>query len=336
MFRVAVGLVIPICLASLAPSKERSGNGGRGGSPVQPLALVQRAATAHGALRPNVHESLQDELPTHSACNVMLLAAVFTTLPNAHWDRTIALDGTFSKTPFGLVQEVGEDGSFSKLHDSLKGIVDSVEKAELDLTIVFDKLPESILAFASPRVQFAQIDPEKYDSKNNSVHMARFFYFRDLVYAQPAWNYVFMLDAFDVTVGKNMCGELDPSTLYVGQDSSDRNVTDVWMVKLYNQLGGKYNAWYKDYAQEHPSAPMLNCGISGGSRSITLTLLELLTEAFADQNTTEPWGSFVSDMSIMNYVVRKFFEGSFKAGAPVNSEFGKFETGRSDVWFIHK
>eukprot|EP00928_Gymnodinium_smaydae_P053154 TRINITY_DN37209_c0_g1_i1.p1 TRINITY_DN37209_c0_g1~~TRINITY_DN37209_c0_g1_i1.p1 ORF type:complete len:432 (-),score=93.11 TRINITY_DN37209_c0_g1_i1:131-1426(-) len=304
-----------------------------------------------------------------SACKVMLLAAVLTTLPNAHWDRTIAADGTFSKTPFGLLQdkparetlvmnstdsvggahavagtgadagtvkEMGMGRSLSAVGDSLRGLAASVAASGLDLTIVFDELPSSILSLASDRVRFVRIDPEKHESRRNSIHMARFFYFRDLTYAHPEWDYVFMLDALDVTVGMNMCSQLNPNLLYVGKDAPGKTMSDGWFIGLYNQLGGKYLDWYYQFTMYNPNAEMLNAGISGGSRHVALDFLDRMTALFADHETLAPWGTFVSDMSIMNFVVRRYFTDTFKSGPPVNSEFGKFQSDRKDVWFIHK
>eukprot|EP00928_Gymnodinium_smaydae_P062645 TRINITY_DN46463_c0_g1_i1.p1 TRINITY_DN46463_c0_g1~~TRINITY_DN46463_c0_g1_i1.p1 ORF type:complete len:364 (+),score=64.79 TRINITY_DN46463_c0_g1_i1:123-1094(+) len=281
-----------------------------------------------------------ERIGASNKCDMMLIATVFTKIPNAHWDRTISADGTFSKTPFGLYSEsrTGSETwrSAAAVHDSLMGLVTSVANAELDLTILYDELPQSILDMASSRIHFLKIDPDLHDSKKNSVHMARFFFIRDLVSAHPEWKSVFMIDAMDVSIGKNMCEDVDPKILYIGKDARGKTVSDEWMVKMYKQLGGEYHEWYDVFRKAYPDAAMLNIGVVGGAREVALEFLKYMTIHLADQATVEPWGSFVSDMSIGNFVVRHYFSNRFFCGEPLNSQFGQFENQRHDVWFIHK
>eukprot|EP00928_Gymnodinium_smaydae_P037383 TRINITY_DN2595_c0_g2_i1.p2 TRINITY_DN2595_c0_g2~~TRINITY_DN2595_c0_g2_i1.p2 ORF type:complete len:157 (+),score=39.95 TRINITY_DN2595_c0_g2_i1:72-542(+) len=112
------------------------------------FSFVPRCGAVMLALEDLEHHSreLPKIIEPRSSCKAMILGSLFTKLPNAHWDRTIQLDGSFSKTPFGLkrsrqagnseqdvaAREATELSTMSatQMRDTMKSLVDSVAEAQ--------------------------------------------------------------------------------------------------------------------------------------------------------------------------------------------------------------
>eukprot|EP00747_Dinoflagellata_sp_TGD_P164057 gnl/TRDRNA2_/TRDRNA2_183483_c0_seq1.p1 gnl/TRDRNA2_/TRDRNA2_183483_c0~~gnl/TRDRNA2_/TRDRNA2_183483_c0_seq1.p1 ORF type:complete len:324 (-),score=55.31 gnl/TRDRNA2_/TRDRNA2_183483_c0_seq1:100-1071(-) len=271
--------------------------------------------------------------PPASTCGLMILTAIFTTLRNPHDARHVAADGTWD---ISLVQtnpnSVLQTFSLSSASHSVKELSQSALNAGVNVTVIYDELPPSMLEFERPGFHFHQVDTKQFDSRHNAPHNARFFFFEQLMEEHPEWQNAFIVDAFDVKVGKNVCAAVTTDKLYLGSELQNK-LDCGWMRNRFAELGGKYWEWYRKMPAD---TVLLNSGIVGGNRRILMQFLTNMTDLLSDRQIAKPWGTVVSDMPAVNYVAYKSFRNLFQTGSPIHSVFRKFENDRKDVWFIHK
>lgn len=249
--------------------------------------------------------------PTHQ-CGLMLLTTYFTTKKD--WQR-------------GNIRAKADYGKIRHLYHS------AVPKG-INVTVLYDQLPSDFVQrYSNDRFQFHQVDLKEVDSRYG-VNDVRYFFYLKLLEQHPDWKNIFLIDAFDVQVPLNPCPGIEDGKLYVGHEPH-RIHRHPWMRARYMQMGGRYLSWFLHVPQK---LKILNCGITGGRREVVLSLVKRMTEVLSDKNLAarrKPRQEIDLNMPALNYVVYNEFQ-NFVTGTPVNSVFGRFQTHRQNVWFIHK
>jgi hypothetical protein len=80
---------------------------------------------------------------------------------------------------------------------------------------------------------------------------------------------------------------------------------------------------------------LLNCGIIGGNVQTMKTLVDSLAyihRTYTIHNRTP----YTLDMGAFNFVARTQFAQRLLHGAPINTQFKRYESDRSNCWFRHK
>jgi hypothetical protein len=218
----------------------------------------------------------------------------------------------------------------------MNGFAESVSRAGVKTTVVHDGLPSDFVRkHRSEFIEFREVNPDEYqrDGIRYGVNDVRFLIFADLVKENPKWKYIFNTDIADVRfTGKLTCGALQEDTLYVGSES-EPNME--WMQLRFDKMGGRYAEWWRNEGRDQE---VLNCGVIGGSRKVISNLYKHISRAIQDPhlNATESREEVNVNMPALNYAARHAKSYRIVTGAPVHSHFGRQETTRSDVWFIHK
>jgi len=127
-----------------------------------------------------------------------------------------------------------------------------------------------------------------------------------------------------------------PGKIFAGEQADHR--FGHWVVQRYfRQLGGTYQAWYKEN-QFKIQLQELNAGLLGGRRADVLRFADLMEAVLLDpdlalKKQAKPhW----FDMGPFNYVLRANFSASdVVSGYPLHSEYYKWDT-RQDVYIAHK
>lgn len=245
-------------------------------------------------------------------CGLMLLSSFFTTRKD--WQREKYAKPSFSK--------------FQKLYRT-------VFELGLNMTLIYDDLPEDILkTYTCERWRWEKVNLDDFDRKYG-VNDVRYFFFERLLARHTEWEYIFVIDAFDVQVRINPCPSLQPGKLYVGSER-EKLKGHPWMKARYSKMGGKYNDWYK--AKVDANMNIMNCGISGGHRDIMLKVFRKMMEIQSDPNLAcrKANQDINVNMAALNYIVYTSYTNKIITGAPVHSMYKRFEVNRKDVWFIHK
>jgi len=225
----------------------------------------------------------------------------------------------------------------------MKDYYDSARKLKINVTIIYDELPEKILQYADDEFKFVQVNLTDYDALEG-MNDVRFVIIDDIVKQHPEWRSIFLTDLFDSTVQINPCGHMSAGKLYVGSEK-DKLHQNAWMRKRFLEMGGKYLKWF----DEKPSKywPLLSAGIVGGQREIFSQFLGEMRAALSDPELTVRVNGTVGNMNMaaFNYVIRESMgleqndtEGypGLVTGFPIHSRYKMWEDGRKDVWFVHK
>jgi len=245
-------------------------------------------------------------------CSLMILTTFFTTKKD--WQRN-----KFAKAQFTKI---------SKLYASTL-------RRELSVTVVYDDLPSELLEkYSTEYFHFHRVNLTDHD-KRFGVNDVRYFFFQSLVQKHTEWSSIFIVDAFDVRIGMDMCNDIKPDVLYIGIEL-DKLKNHPWMKARFIKMGSKYKFWYTYKVDS--TMKILNCGITGGSRDMMLKLLKRMTEVITDPALIpNKKGEEVNlNMAAMNYIVYNDFPKNFVGNAPVHSLYKRYQNKRKDVWFIHK
>jgi len=205
----------------------------------------------------------------------------------------------------------------------------------LNVTVIHDGLPENLIsAYTNEHFHFEKVDLSQYSSRYG-VNDVRYFFFQQLVEKHKEWEYVFIVDAFDVRVHMNPCGGVEKDKLYIGHEL-DKLKGHPWMQARFKKMGGQYLKWYK---QVDDKMKILNCGITGGHRDIFNKLMVRMTAVLQDpaikiMQTEEE--EINLNMAALNYILYNDFPGKFFGNKPVHSRYKKYQNDRKDVWFVHK
>jgi len=251
--------------------------------------------------------------PSHS-CSLMIVTSFFTTKKD--WQR-----GKLARPSFEKIE---------KLYQSTMIL-------GLNVTVVYDDLPDTILnKYGCSRFQFAHVSLSDFD-KRYGLNDVRYFFFDRLLQANPQWQAVFVIDAFDVRVRMNPCSSgIHPGKLYVGSER-ERLKGHPWMKVRFKKLGVKYGDWYNSLRDR--GKKIFNCGITGGRRDVMLRLFRRMTDIISDPELSvrQMANEDINvNMASLNYIAYNDFAGSIVTGVPLHSAYKRLERKRRDVWFVHK
>merc|ERR1719316_450604 len=96
--------------------------------------------------------------------------------------------------------------------------------------------------------------------------------------------------------------------------------------------------WYKKTVK--PVDRIYNCGISGGTRSQLLKLVDQMLDVIEDRSMTV-WKNKQEvnvNMAALNWILYTKYkiQQDVKSGPPLHSDYKKYQKDRKDVCFIHK
>lgn len=121
---------------------------------------------------------------------------------------------------------------------------------------------------------------------------------------------------------------------------------DPWLGENMQDLGGEYKDYYKRSMKQLGKKKMCSAGLLGGDREIMLSFLAHYMAVLTDPNIAmnqkgsgtprSDWGFQNINMPALNYVAERFYAKQTHGGKPFNSDYRKFQTSRTDCWFIHK
>jgi len=218
--------------------------------------------------------------------------------------------------------------------DLVKDWADSIAQAGLTAVLFHNSFsPETIARHQSRALRFQKVAHDTAFSPN---------VYRYGVYAQflqslaGQLDAVFVTDVSDVLLVNNPFEQPDflarPNALFCGDEP--KTLQNDWMLDhgaFFRQSIEGYARFEADFA----SAPLLNCGVIGGSMTVMLPFLQglwALHERFNINNNS----GFTGDMGLFNYLVRTKYNAVVAHGKPVNTVFKAYETERTDCWFRHK
>jgi len=239
-------------------------------------------------------------------------------------------------TTFFTTKKDWQRGKYAKAQfDKIGKLYVSALRRALRVMVLYDELPQDLIfQYSTDFFRFHRVNLSDFDMRYG-VNDLRYFFFQRLVKEHTEWSSVFIVDAFDVRVGMDPCESIKPETLYVGVEL-DKLRNHPWMKARFFKMGGKYKKWYTSMVDA--KMKILNCGITGGSRDIMLSLLQRMTEVITDPNLAPNRNSedVNLNMAALNYIVYTEFRDKYVGGVPVHSLYKRFQNKRTDVWFIHK
>jgi hypothetical protein len=140
----------------------------------------------------------------------------------------------------------------------------------------------------------------------------------------------FCVDSTDVRLLKNPFAYMESGKLYVG-DEWNNTWTNVWIEK-YTEPHINIRG-YKTTKEQFKDAMLLNAGIVGGDFQYAFELIErMATEILKEPN--DP--TIHTDMGLLNYFVRKYYNDVLRHGEPLNTRFKGFEENNRVAWIQHK
>ncbi len=170
-----------------------------------------------------------------------------------------------------------------------------------------------------------------------SPNVYRYFAYRDFLYQHASQlDALFITDVSDVVV----CNNPFVQPLFTGRSEAlfcgdePKTLADPWMLEhaahLRSQIAG-----YAAYETAFQDAPLLNCGIIGGSRPLMQDFIGQLCLIHAQYNRNNPT-HYTGDMGAFNYLARTQFNDRIVHGFPCNTVFKAYEQHRTECWFRHK
>ncbi len=142
-------------------------------------------------------------------------------------------------------------------------------------------------------------------------------YLRD----NPGIRNVFIVDATDVEMLNDPFPRLAKGKLYVGDEQN--NIGCAWMKLNAHSLP------LRIFVYENRKAPLLNCGVVGGSREDVMRLCRGMYEGMLGEHSEEE-----VDMPVFNFIVSQW-DGAVEFGRKVTTIFKRHEV-KSTAWFKHK
>ena len=140
----------------------------------------------------------------------------------------------------------------------------------------------------------------------------------------------FCVDSTDVRLLKNPFAYMESGKLYVG-DEWNNTWTNVWIEK-YTEPHINIRG-YKTTKEQFKDARLLNAGIVGGDFQYAFELIERM----ANEILKEPNDPTIhTDMGLLNYFVRKYYNDVLRHGEPLNTRFKGFEENNRVAWIQHK
>lgn len=158
-----------------------------------------------------------------------------------------------------------------------------------------------------------------------SPYLARWIMQRDWLLARPEVEWVWCVDATDVTLIREPWHEMEHGVLYVG---SEPVITGCQWLQT-NHPASRYLECFDAFAFE----PLLNCGLVGGDRETVLAFLNDMVGEIERMVVSDP--GIVLDMGPFNFVVRTRWNDRFFTGPKVHTVF-KANRDNGCAWWKHK
>ncbi len=200
--------------------------------------------------------------------------------------------------------------------------------------VVFhNSLSETSIAKYKNNIRFVKV---QFNEKYNT-NIFRYFLYNDFIKQNKAnIENIFITDITDVVIIKNPFVQSlfinNTNSIFCGDEP--KQLDNEWMQNHAMHLRSKIND-YAEYEENFKTAILLNCGVVGGNITVMKSLLEKLCRIHENYNTDNNT-AYTGDMGAFNYLARTQYNGCIIHGAPVNTIFKMYETGRKDCWFRHK
>lgn len=227
----------------------------------------------------------------------------------------------------------GDDFSY------IEGWHRSLHELGLHGTIFHDGLSDDFVAAQStPRVDFVYEDPAGF---RYTLNDQRFFVYRRYLRRHPEIERVFLTDGSDVVIAGDPFPHLAADSVFVGSENAtlhpppcedDERAFGHHTYAIERLAAAGLSDFVARLKSEKVRRPVLNAGLLGGHRHVVTAVLDHLTRTLEAIGRPEE----NLNMGVFNYVLYRHFEDRLVTGPPVHSVFGRFETWRRDVWFIHK
>ena len=184
--------------------------------------------------------------------------------------------------------------------------------------------------------QYIKFIKVQHDATYNP-NVYRYFVYRDFLQENANQiNSCFITDVTDVVAVSDPFADLlfvnDTNRLFCGDEP--KCLDNDWMHDHSAHLRSRI-ADYADYEEANRTAPLLNCGIIGGHIEVMKPFVDKLSHIHQTYNRDNQT-TYTGDMGAFNYLARTQYNNRLCHGAPVNTVFKAFETGRKDCWFRHK
>ena len=187
--------------------------------------------------------------------------------------------------------------------------------------------------YESDHIKFMEVN---YDATYNP-NVYRYFIYRQFLqqYVQRLSG-IFITDVSDVVVLNNPFIQREfvnnPSAVFCGDEP--KCLDNYWMKDHATHLRNRI-ADYEAYEETFKAAPLLNCGVIGGTALVMRKLIEQLCEIHRQYNHNNQ-SEYTGDMGAFNYLLRTRYNDRLIHGHPVNTVFKAYQLTRTDCWFRHK
>lgn len=187
--------------------------------------------------------------------------------------------------------------------------------------------------YESESIKFIEVE---YDSVYNP-NVYRYFIYQHFLqqYAHQLGG-VFVTDVSDVVVVNNPFIQTafvsNPTAIFCGDEP--KCLDNDWMKDHSSHLRNGIPE-YVAYEEAFKTAPLLNCGVIGGSALVMLQFIEQLCAIHRQYNCNNQT-AYTGDMGAFNFLVRSRYNHRVIHGHPVNTVFKSYEQERTDCWFRHK
>ncbi len=187
--------------------------------------------------------------------------------------------------------------------------------------------------YESESIKFIEVD---YDAVYNPNVYRYFIYLHFLQQYTQQLGGVFVTDVSDVVVVNNPFIQPafinNPTAVFCGDEP--KCLDNDWMKDHSTHLRNGISE-YTAYEEAFKAAPLLNCGVIGGSAIVMQQLIEQLCAIHRQYNGNNQT-AYTGDMGAFNFLVRTRFNDRLIHGYPVNTVFKAYQQERTDCWFRHK
>ena len=206
----------------------------------------------------------------------------------------------------------------------IKTLIDSIN-GRAKLVILHDcfDLPDT------PYVKFVKVD-----SYNENPYFARWVHMRQWL----SQNYsdirrVFCVDATDVEMINLPFDDMENDLLYIGDENEILGCN--WMITNHSIN------WLKEWMIKNAMSVLLNCGLLGADIKTLMQLLTLFVSYYEDNKRNQKEHGIpdlgMTDMALMNFVVRTHFTDVVVHGRKVNTVFNRYQNTKGVLsWWKHK
>jgi hypothetical protein len=216
----------------------------------------------------------------------------------------------------------------------IKKWYDSILKLQLKAIVFHNSFSKDIVEkYTNDYIQFVEVE---YDERLKP-NVFRYFIYQDYLKQNlKEIQNLFVTDITDVEVVKSPF----ESNIYIQNADSlfcgdELEILDNdWMRNHCNHLRNLMPD-FSTYEALNKYETLLNCGVIGGKITVMKLLFDKMLavhNAFSYTNTTD----YTLDMGVFNFVARTTFPNKICHGEPVNTNFKKYESQRTDCWFRHK